>query len=249
MSRKFLLVLAGLTTLAVGAWAQSYGKVERRDPIFLRFPEMAHRFWENTETMAASHKSVAVPMPKQCAFLYADTYTRNQMSEREVQQMALNNCNAKLQQLGPLGDNYGVPCQCQVIISDGAYVVPRQQLPDQAYGPASIFYRDDRGNVARLNGTAKYGALIGHDRSVTFSLDNPRSEPVCQGTFTNDGPRSGRFSLNCFSGKFAGSGTYESHTGSPNDHIIARGQTQRGQPIVIVIGLPSQLAMNMYGGL
>jgi hypothetical protein len=249
MSRKFLLVFAGLMTLAAGAWAQSYGKAERRDPIFLRFPEMAHRFWENTETMAASHKSVAVPMPRQCAFLYADTYTRNQMSEREVQQMALNNCSAKLNQLGPLGENYGVACQCQVIISDGNYIVPREALPDQAYGPASIFYRDDRGNVARLNGTARYGALLGRDRSVTFSLDNPRSEPVCQGTFTNEGPRNGRFSLNCFSGKFAGGGTYESHTGSPNDHIIARGQTQRGQPVVIVIGLPSQLAASMYGGL
>ena len=77
----------------------------------------------------------------------------------------------------------------------------------------------------------------------------PKAEPVCDGTFTNDGPRSGRFSLNCFSGKFAGSGTYESQTGSPNDHIIARGQTGRGQPVVIVIGLPAQLAMNMYGGL
>lgn len=249
MSRKILLVLAGLMTLAAGAWAQSYGKAERRDPIFLRFPEMAQRFWENSETMTASHKSVAVPMPKQCAFLYADTYTRNQMSESEVRQIALSNCNAKLQQLGPLGENYGVACQCQVIISDGAYVVPREALPEQAYGPASIFYRDDRGNIARLNGTAKYGALLGRDRSVTFSVDNPRSEPVCEGTFTNEGLRNGRFALSCFQGKFTGNGTYESHTGSPNDHILARGQTQRGQPVVIVIGLPSQLAANMYGGL
>ena len=249
MSRKFLVAFTGLMILAAGAWAQSYGKAERRDPIFLRFPEMAQRFWENTETMAASHKSVAVPMPRQCAFLYADTYTRNQMSEREVQQMALNNCNAKLSQLGPLGENYGVDCRCQVIISDGVYVVPREALPDQAYGPASIFYRDDRGNVARLNGTARYGALLGRDRSVTFSVDNPRSEPVCEGTFTNDGPRSGRFSLNCFNGKFTGGGTYDSHTTRPNDHIIARGQTQRGQPVIMVIGLPAQLASNMYGAL
>src|SRR5436190_2590105 len=254
MSRKFLLAALGLVVLTAGAWAQtaaqsSYGRAERRDPIFLRFPEMAQRFWENTETMAASHKSVAVPMPKQCSFLYADTYTRNQMSEREVQQMALSNCNAKLNQLGPLGENYAVNCQCQVIISDGAYVVPREMLPDQAYGPASIFYRDDRGNVARLNGTARYGALIGRDRSVTFAVENPRAEPVCEGTFTNDNPRAGRFALNCFNGKFAGNGTYESHTGSPNDHIIARGQTGRGQPITMVIGLPAQLASNKYGSL
>jgi hypothetical protein len=249
MSRKFLIAALGAMILASGAWAQSYGTAERRDPIFLRFPEMAQRFWVNTETMAASHKAVAVPMPKQCSFLYADTYTRNQMSQSEVQQMALSSCNAKLNQLGPLGENYGVACRCQVIISDGAYTVPRATLPDQAYGPASIFYRDDHGNVARLNGTAKYGALIGHDRSVTFSVDNPRAEPVCEGTFTNDGPNAGRFSLSCFNGRFAGNGTYESRTGSPNDHIIARGQTQRGQPIILVIGLPAQLAANMYGGL
>jgi hypothetical protein len=254
MSRKFLFAVLALLTVGAGAWAQTAAqsrnvRAERRDPIFLRFPEMAERFWVNTETMAASHKSVAVPMPKQCAFTYADTYTRGQMSEREVQQMALSNCNAKLSQLGPLGENYAVNCQCQVIISDGAYVVPRESLPDQAYGPSSIFYRDDRGNVARLNGTARYGALIGRDRSVTFAVENPRAEPVCDGTFTNDGPHSGRFSLNCFGGKFTGNGTYESRTGSPNDHIVARGQTGRGQPITMVIGLPSQLAANMYGGL
>ncbi len=254
MSRKFLFALLGLVTIGAGAWAQTaaqspYGRAERRDPIFLRFPEMAERYWVNTETMAASHKSVAVPMPKQCAFAYADTYTRGQMSEREVQQMALSNCNAKLNQLGPLGENYAVNCQCQVIISDGAYVVPREALPDQAYGPASIFYRDDRGNVARLNGTARYGALIGRDRSVTFAVENPRAETVCVATFTNDGPRAGRFSLNCFNGKFAGNGTYESRIGNPNDHIVARGQTGRGQPVTMVIGLPSQLAASTYGGL
>ena len=47
------------------AWAQSYGKAERRDPIFLRFAEMANRYWVNTETNSASHKVVAVPMPRQ----------------------------------------------------------------------------------------------------------------------------------------------------------------------------------------
>lgn len=254
MTRTLLVAVLGLLALATGAAAQTaaqspYGKAQRRDPIFLRFPAMADRYWVNTETMAASHKSVAVPMPKQCAFVYADTYTRNQMSEREVQEMALSNCRAKLNQLGPLGENYAVNCQCQVIVSDGVYVVPREMLPDQAYGPASIFYRDDRGNVARLNGVARYGALIGRDRSVTFSVDNPRGETVCDGTFTNDGPHTGRFSLNCFNGKFGGKGTYESRIGNPNDHIVARGQTGRGQPITMVIGLPSQLAANSYGGL
>ena len=92
-------------------------------------------------------------------------------------------------------------------------------------------------------------ALIGRDRSVTFQVENVRQEPVCEGTFTNEGVSAGKFSLSCFSGKFAGSGSYESKTGSPNDHIVARGQTAKGLPVVMVIGLPSQLAAGTYGGI
>ena len=108
---------------------------------------------------------------------------------------------------------------------------------------------NDRGSIARLNGVARYGALIGRDRSVTFSVDNPRGETVCDGTFTNDGPHTGRFSLNCFNGKFGGKSTYESRVGNPNDHIIARGHTGQGQPVAMVIGLPAQLAGGLYGGI
>ena len=228
MIRPFVLVVSALVVCAAGALAQSrYGKADRRDAIFLRFPEMAERYWVNTETMAASHKAVAVPLPRQCAFVYADAYTRGPMSEREVQETALSNCNRKLAELGPLGDNYNVNCQCKVVISDESYAVPRDTMPDQAYGPVSIFYRDDRGNVARLNGVARYGALIGRDRSVTFSVENPRAEMVCEGTFTNESASAGRFSLNCFGGKFAGNGSYQTKFGAPNDHIIGRGLLPR----------------------
>ncbi len=60
MNRIFGLFLLATAALASGAWAQtaaqSQGKAERRDAIFLRFPEMAQRYWENSETNAASHK-------------------------------------------------------------------------------------------------------------------------------------------------------------------------------------------------
>ena len=253
MERFLALILLAAAALAPAAWTpsaaqSSQAKAERRDPIFLRFPEMAERYWVNTETYASSHKVVAIPMPRQCAFLYADSYSKGQMSESEVQQMAVSNCNRKLSDLGPLGENYNTDCRCQVVISNERYVVPRSALPDDSYGPVSIFYRDDRGNVARVNGVARYGALIGRDRSVTFSVENQRGEQVCEGTFANDGHASGLFSLSCFGGKFSGKGNYQSKTGAPNDHIIARGQTARGLPVVMVIGLPAQLAANTYGG-
>lgn len=254
MHRLLAVVLLAAVTASSGAWAQPasqspHGRAERRDPVFLRFPEMAERYWVDSETNAARHKVVAIPLPRQCAFVYADSYSRGQMSESEVQQVALSNCNRKLAELGPLGENYNVDCRCQVVISNETYIVPRNVMPDASYGPVSIFYRDDRGNVARLNGVARYGALIGRDRSVTFNVENPRGEPVCEGTFTNESPGSGRFSLSCFAGKFSGNGGYQSRTGAPNDHVVARGQTGRGLPIVMVIGLPAQLALNTYGGI
>jgi len=57
MIRTLFLVVLALATCSANAWAQPggqsrYGKAERRDPIFLRFPEMAERYWVNTETMA-----------------------------------------------------------------------------------------------------------------------------------------------------------------------------------------------------
>lgn len=255
MFLRFLLTfLLALAPIGAQVWAQAasqspYGKAARRDTLFLRFPEMAERYWVNTETMAASHKVVAVPMPRQCAFLYVDSYTKSGSSEREVQETALSTCNRRLSELGPLGENYSVPCKCEVVISDETYVVPRNTLPDQAFGPVSIFYRDDRGNVARLNGVARYGALIGRDRSATFQVENVRQEPVCEGTFTNESAGNGRFSLSCFGGRLGGQGDYQSKNGLPNDHIIARGQTAKGLPIVMVIGLPSQLAAGTYGGI
>ena len=57
--------------------------------------------------MAASHKvGRGADAASQCAFLYADSYSRGQMSESEVQEMALSNCNRRLSELGPLGENY-----------------------------------------------------------------------------------------------------------------------------------------------
>src|SRR5258708_16047305 len=149
MKRFLALMVLAATALAPAAWTpsaaqSSQAKAERRDPLFLRFPEMAERYWVNTETYAASHKVVAIPMPRQCAFLYADSYTKGQMSESEVQQMALSNCNRKLAELGPLGENYSTDCRCQVVVSNDRYVVPRSALPADSYHPLPIFYPSDR---------------------------------------------------------------------------------------------------------
>jgi hypothetical protein len=117
-----------------------------------------------------------------------------------------------------------------------AVVAPAVATPA---GPISIVYRDNDTNERRLNGTVRYGAVLGRDLTVPFTVENERAEPVCNGTFTNEGPNNGKFSLSCFGGYFSGNGTYERKTGDSNDRFIARGQTSRGLPIMLVIGRPA----------
>jgi hypothetical protein len=117
-----------------------------------------------------------------------------------------------------------------------------QELADPANarvtpaGPISIIYRDDATNERTLNGVVSYGAVLGRDRSVDFTVKNLNAEPACKGTFTKEGPNNGKFSLSCFGGYFNGSGNYERKTGDPNGRFIAHGQTSRGFPIVLMIG-------------
>src|SRR5258708_7894296 len=106
-------------------------------------------------------------------------------------------------------------------------------------GPITIIYRDDVSNVRRLNGVARYGAVLGGDQSVPFTVENEQAEQVCNGTFTKEGRYAGKFSLSCFGGYFSSNGNYERKTGDPINHFIARGQTARGLPIMLVVGRPS----------
>ena len=63
MIRTIVITLIGIVCLGASAGAQSYGKAERRDPLFLRFPEMADRYWERSETSNASTAASPPPVP------------------------------------------------------------------------------------------------------------------------------------------------------------------------------------------
>ena len=106
-------------------------------------------------------------------------------------------------------------------------------------GPFTLVYRDDISNVRQLKGVARYDGVLGRDSSVPFTVANQGGEQVCNGTFTADSPRTGKFSLTCFEGSFGGNGTYERKAGDRRDSFIARGQTARGQRIMLVVGKPS----------
>jgi hypothetical protein len=112
-------------------------------------------------------------------------------------------------------------------------------------GPIMIIYRDDVSNVRSLNGVARYGAVLGRDQSVPFTVENEHGEQVCSGTFTKEGRYTGKFSLSCFGGYFGSNGNYERKTGDPINHFIARGLTARDLPIMLVVGRPS----GTYGSL
>jgi hypothetical protein len=113
-------------------------------------------------------------------------------------------------------------------------------------GPIIIVYRDDISNVRQLKGVAYYGGLLGRDSSVPFTVVNESGEQVCNGTFTVESRRTGKFSLTCFKGYFSGNGNYELMAGDRRNNFIARGQTARGLPIMLVVGKPSGIADGQF---
>jgi hypothetical protein len=127
---------------------------------------------------------------------------------------------------------------------------PRPSIAQQAAvsrpGPITLVYRDDISNVRQLKGFAHYGGVLGRDSSVSFTVANQGGEQVCNGTFTADSPRRGRFSLTCFNGSFSGDGTYERSAGDRRDSFIARGQTARGQRIMLVVGRPAGITEGQF---
>jgi hypothetical protein len=112
--------------------------------------------------------------------------------------------------------------------------------------PIIIVYRDDISNVRQLKGVAYYGGLLGRDPPVPFTVVNESGEQVCNGTFTAESLRTGKFSLTCFKGAFGGNGTYERKAADRHDSFIARGQTARGQRIMLVVGKPSGITDGQF---
>jgi hypothetical protein len=106
-------------------------------------------------------------------------------------------------------------------------------------GPIIIVYRDDTSNVRQLKGIAHYVGVLGRDPSVSFTVVNEGGEKVCNGSFTSETRRAGKFALTCFNGYFSGNGGYEVEAGDRRNSFFARGQTARGLPIMLVVGKPS----------
>ena len=113
-------------------------------------------------------------------------------------------------------------------------------------GPIIIVYRDDVSNVRQLKGVAHYAGAVGRDPSVSFTVANESGEQVCNGTFTAESRRGGKFSLTCFKGYFSGSGAYEHKRGDRRNSFIARGQTAQGLPIMLVVGRPSGITEGQF---
>ena len=113
-------------------------------------------------------------------------------------------------------------------------------------GPIIVVYRDDVSNVRQMKGVAHYDGALGRDPSVPFTVVNESGDQVCTGTFTPEPRRKGKFSLTCFNGTFSGNGSYERKHGDRADSFIARGQTARGQRIMLVVGKPSGIAEGQF---
>lgn len=245
--RLFGLIAGMVVLFSTPALAQK--DLSQDDPIFLRWPELRRAFFVTPETKVATHKYVAMPMPKECAFIYADAYSSPSTGERDTRDKALRDCNAKLQQAGPLHENYPMACACRIVVSRDKYRLDFAEMPAQTYAPFSMFYRDRMGQLARLNGYVEIGTPFrGAGAQVPMTVYNNTGQPVCTGNLAANGAIEGSYMLNCLKGTVVSRGVLQAQRGgSPAAHSVAQGATAQGQPTVLVIGLPAQMAFDRYG--
>lgn len=247
LSRRVLGALALLV-----AWTSLPAAAEQVptpvDAIFQRWPELRRAYFERPETKIATHKFVAMPMPKQCAFLYADAYSTGSMSERDTRDKAIRDCNTKLQQLGALGENYSVQCQCRSVLGKDKYRLADAELPNMVYAPASIFFRDRGGQLVRLNGHVEIGVSArGGGYQVPLTVYNAGGNPVCTGTINATGGVEGSYTMNCLRGQFVTNGVLALSRQGTLPHSVGRATTAQGLPTVFVVGIPAALAFQYYG--
>lgn len=247
--RLVVMVLVVLTALWRPAWADD--EVSRNHPVFQRWPELRKAYFEAGQTATAQHKAVAVPLPKQCAYFYADVYSTAQMSERDTRERALRECREMQQKLGSTADNFNTACECRLLIANDKYRVPLDERPERAISPVSVFYKDSRGELVRLAGYLDTAAdARRRDGPLQFAVHNPGGQQICTGTLTETGGKDSGFTLSCLGGRFAASGKgYLETKAGPWTHQVLRGQTPQGLPVVVVIDLPGQIAFDRYGKL
>ena len=242
-------LIAGLVAAGPGVAQdeKGYGKVNEQDAVFLRFPQLRSKYFGNNESAIARHKFIAMPMPKQCAYFYVDVYSTAQMSNHDTRREAARRCKENMEKYGPLTENYGVACTCELVIGRDTYRLPPEQLPTMGYAPVSVFYRNQQGGVGRAHGYAEFALQFRRGESGPLTVYNPAGTPVCTGTISIPGAQSGNFTLNCPPARFQASGQLQYQQGQPKEHTVGRGVQQGGGPVTIVIGLPSGAAQARYG--
>ena len=231
--------------------AQAQREVSPNDPIFLRWPELRQAYFRTAETKVASHKYIAMPMPKQCAFFYAAAFSDSRLSDRDVREKSVRDCNTRLQELGALHENYAVECACRAVVGRDKYRLDFSEMPSQFYAPFALFYRDRQGGTARLYGHVEVGVPPRSGAAeLPITVFNGAGQPVCSGTVNAMTGLEGNYTLDCLRGTVVSRGIMQAHKRNvPLEHSVARATSAQGQPTVVVIGLPSQLAYDLYGRL
>ena len=79
-----------------------------------------------------------------------------------------------------------------------------------------------------------------------IACSNVNPPTACTGTFTTDSRRAGEFSLRCFDGQFSAKGNYERKAGDRIDSFVARGRTEQGLPIMLVVGKPAGISEDQF---
>ncbi len=209
----------------------------------MRFSEMAATATgRTTRRTRPATRFVAIPMPKQWAFLYPRRRLHARPAEREAER-SRSRCRtvtgASRKPSGPRARNYGVDCCCQVVISDETYVRPEGfRAGRRLRHRPSIFYRDDRQRRAAERPRALWRAdragpvrhLHGRKSARRAGVQRHYDQRESRAAGSSRRPASAASSPAAHLGR--------TRPARPTTTSPPRGQTTgRGQPVTMVIGL------------
>ena len=148
----------------------------------------------------SSPKAMAKALPDTCNYKYY--YTSNQSIQNAISK-AFQGCSRKMDEYNELMDKN---CQCKIAAVNNAFFHSSESFLGELGFVPMIAEVSQNGQSIIIKGTAEWGTP---GKSVAnFVVKNENDVEICNGQFDTRNTAKGSIEMNCFDGKFSGSGTF-----------------------------------------
>lgn len=195
------------------------------------FNDIKGTFAEEYLISKRKNKAMVGAFPLTCNYRYS---AWNHSSLREAYQRAKGGCETKVNDRNAV---LGQKCKCRVVaLNNVLFYEPETYIGEQ--GQVPILARVvENGQQIEIRGVVKI-ADKGSSKSA-FTVETNAGVKACKGSFDISDTAIGRFSMNCFDGKYVGSGDFVT-TGFNQELQVANGTAEftatNGAKMFVIFG-------------